>query len=116
MDGTPNHDTVKYQLNIRAPLKALICGSVVGSILGTMLRVVIGKADSANYLETKFYLPFIAGILVGTVLVIAFARKKDAQPFITIEDFWGGFFIGFSAGYVGESLLDSVMPKIGNGS
>ena len=114
MNNTINHDTVKYQLNIRAPLKALICGSVIGSIFGTLLRVIIGKTETSNYFETKFYLPFIAGILVGTVLVIAFARKKDAQPFITIEDFWGGFFIGFIAGYVGESLLDSIIPKIGN--
>jgi hypothetical protein len=44
--------------------------------------------------------------------VVAFARKKDAQPFISIEDFYGGFFVGFSAGYVGKSLLAAVLNGI----
>lgn len=107
MNGTTNHDTVRYQLNIRAPLKALISGSVIGSIVGTTLRLINQPEQTTNL---KFYLPFLAGILIGSVLVIAFARKKDAQPFITIEDFWGGFFIGFLAGYVGKSMLDSLLP------
>lgn len=114
MDGITNHDTVKYQLNIRAPLKALICGSVVGSIVGTILRNIKDGRTELYLSPVKNFLPFIVSILVGTVLVIAFARKKDAQPFITIEDFWGGFFIGFLAGYVGESLLETVVIKSGN--
>lgn len=116
MNGTTNHDVVKYQLNIRAPLKALLYGSVVGSITGTILRFIIDATESNNVptlaeiFVPKFYLSIVAGILIGSVLVIAFARKKDAQPFITIEDFWGGFFIGFLAGYVGKSLLNPLLP------
>lgn len=110
MGGITNHDTVKYQLNIRAPLKALICGSVFGAIVGTLL-LVIKEGKDFNFSSFSSYLPFVVGILVGAVLVIAFARKKDAQPFITIEDFWGGFFIGFLAGYVGESMLTPLIPK-----
>lgn len=43
---------------------------------------------------------------VGSLLVIAFARKKDAQPILSIEDFWGGVLIGFLAGFLGKSFLD----------
>lgn len=114
MDGTINHDTVKYQLNIRAPLKALIYGSVIGSIVGTILRFAYDVKTPeipSDFLTFKFFLSFVAGILLAAVLVIAFARKKDAQPFITIEDFWGGFFIGFLAGYVGKSLLNPLLPS-----
>lgn len=53
----------------------------------------------------------LAGILIAAVVVVAFARKKDAQPFITVEDFYGGSFVGFVAGYVGFPLLDSILPK-----
>jgi hypothetical protein len=52
-----------------------------------------------------------AHILVASVIVIAFARKRDAQPFIAVEDVWGGFFIGFLAGYVGEQFLRQVIPS-----
>lgn len=110
MDGHTNYDTVKYQLNIRAPLKALIYGSVIGSIVGTILRST-NEGLIFTPLDLKGYVPFGTSILVGIVLVIAFARKKDAQPFITIEDFFGGFFIGFLAGYVGKSMLDSLASK-----
>ena len=109
IDGAINHDAVKYQLNIRAPFKALIYGSVIGAIVGTLLRFLNESKD--GIFVPGFYLSIVAGILIGAVLVIAFARKKDAQPFITIEDFWGGFFIGFLAGYVGKSMLNSLLPK-----
>lgn len=112
MGGTINHDAVKYQLNIRAPFKALIYGSVIGSIVGTLLRFTNEAiALKGSIFVPEFYLSIVTGILIGAVLVIAFARKKDAQPFITIEDFWGGFFIGFLAGYVGKSMLDTLVSK-----
>lgn len=51
----------------------------------------------------------LGSILLGILLVIAFARKKDTQPLISVEDFWGGIFIGFLAGYQGQALLDQVI-------
>jgi hypothetical protein len=110
MNGTTNYDTVKYQLNIRAPLKALIYGSLVGSLVGTILRFTHASEQMPEIRTFGFLISLVAGMLLAAVLVIAFARKKDAQPFITIEDFWGGFFIGFLAGYVGKSLLTPLLP------
>jgi len=110
MASEDNFDTVKYQLNIRAPLKALIYGSVIGAIVGTMLQSIKQGLKFSPF-AIEGYIPFITSILVGVVLVIAFARKKDAQPFITVEDFFGGFFIGFLAGYVGDSMLNPFVPK-----
>lgn len=109
-DGKHNFDTVKYQLNVRAQFKSLVIGSLLGSIVGTILR--FSKPLEAYNLKSAlpFLVALITGMLVGSVLVIAFARKKDAQPFITVEDFWGGFFVGFVAGYVGDEILDTVLP------
>lgn len=111
MNNTINHDTVKYQLNIRAPQKALIYGSISGAIVGPMLRSIDNTSGLPSLISQNFLVTAFASVLLGAVLVIAFARKKDAQPFITIEDFWGGFFIGFLAGYVGKSLLNQFLPN-----
>jgi hypothetical protein len=109
MDDQINYDTVKYQLNIRAPFSALIIGSLFGALAGTMLRYKGGVADTPEE-WWSFLAALGSGMVTASVLVIAFARKKDAQPFITIEDFWGGFFVGFVAAYVGESILKQVLP------
>ena len=32
-------------------------------------------------------------------------RKKDVQPFLTVEDFWGGILFGFQVGYSGQQIF-----------
>ena len=103
MDGKMNHDTVGYQMNVRAPLKAIIYGSVIGSIIGYLVKE--GMADTTQFQRTPFWLRMLKAVLVSGIVVVAFARKKDAQPVLSIEDFWGGVFVGFLSAYGGESLL-----------
>lgn len=111
MDGAVNHDTVKHQTNIRAPLKALIVGSVVGAWVGTILGSLLNNPGAPIvWLPTSIFMAkLVASVLLGAVIVVAFARKKDAQPFLSVEDFYGGFFIGFLAAWVGPSLLKGVL-------
>lgn len=112
INGKENRDAVKQQFNIRSPLQSLVSGSFWGALAGASIH---GLKDHLNDLEKIRLLPSvaapIAGILIGAVVVVAFARKKDAQPFITIEDFYGGSFVGFIAGYVGFPILDTILPK-----
>jgi hypothetical protein len=44
-------------------------------------------------------------MMISGIVVVAFARKKDAQPILSVEDFWGGVFVGFLVGYTGKSFL-----------
>ena len=106
MDGKVNADAIKQQFNIRAPLSALIWGSAWGAIAGAVLRALY--ADQ-SLTDAKFFSVLLGGVLLAAVLVIAFARKKDVQPFISVEDFWGGFFVGVVAGYVGKPLIDQYL-------
>ncbi len=115
IDGVLNQDTIRQQLSIRAPLGAVLRGSFCGAIVGSLLHTLYKLQGSAAPLTDLhpwigFALQTVAGVLLGAVLVVAFARKKDAQPFISIEDFYGGFFVGFAAGYVGQSLLQNILP------
>jgi len=103
MEGKLNHDTAKTALNIKAPISAMAYGATLGAVIGTLLRYFEdGKHQS---IQASLFVSMFASVLIGLVLVIAFARKKDAQPFITIEDFYGGAFIGVLAGYSGYNLF-----------
>ena len=42
------------------------------------------------------------------MIVIILMRKKDVQPFLTTEDFWGAILIGFLAGYTGQELFQQL--------
>jgi uncharacterized membrane protein YfcA len=97
---------------MRAPLKALISGSVAGAIVGSLLQSLYEHPDFTSIPLSQVLVALVTSVLLASVLVIAFARKKDAQPFITIEDFWGGFFVGFVAGYVGKPLVANILPSV----
>ena len=58
----------------------------------------------------------IGNLLLAIVVVVAFARKRDTQPILSIEDFWGGLFIGAMTGYTGKSALNQILPKTTGGS
>jgi hypothetical protein len=116
IDGAANQDSVEYQLNVRAPLHALIIGSMLGSISGFLLRSVFDPASMQSLTaqpSPTVWIPWlvalVGNVLLGVIVVIAFARKKDAQPILAIEDFWGGVFVGVLAGYSGKSLLDQFL-------
>jgi hypothetical protein len=111
IDGVLNLDTIRQEFNIRAPLGAVLRGAFWGSIVGSVLHSLYAlQATSKQATWSDFLVQTVSGILLGGVLVVAFVRKKDAQPFISIEDFYGGFFVGFSAGYIGKALLSKVLP------
>jgi hypothetical protein len=116
IDGKQNRDAVKQQFNIRAPLNALITGSACGGLVGASMHGLKDHISNLPVLWTGSGKLFsaaaaVVGVLVGAVVVVAFARKKDAQPFITIEDFYGGCFVGIVSGYVGLPFLDKILPK-----
>lgn len=119
MDNQSNHDTVSYQMNIRSPLGAIISGAVVGSIVGYIVRTATDEAalqrlfapTGTSLVFLRFFVGLVAAVLIGAMVVVAFARKKDAQPILSIEDFWGGLFIGFLSAYGGDALLMKVAGK-----
>ena len=116
IDGSDNRDTVSYQMNVRAPLGAIIFGSVCGALIGFVVRDNLKEkllfsllSHPFNSQATLSFLLMIAtNLLVGGIVVVAFARKKDAQPILSIEDFWGGLFVGFLSAYGRQGLLAQV--------
>jgi hypothetical protein len=83
IDGNLNQDSVGYQLNVRAPLKALIFGAIVGSLIGYLVRDIFENKALVGLLTNptafgwvSWLISLIGNVLVGALIVIAFARKK----------------------------------------
>jgi len=117
LGGKLHRDTVTYRLSIRSPFRAIIWGAVVGAIAGSLLHdITVDKklelglqAGQSRGWFLLFFLSILGSILASILTVVAFARKRDAQPFITVEDFWGGVFVGTVVGYGGKSLLERML-------
>ncbi|MEO1668896.1 MAG: hypothetical protein AAFU54_29975 [Chloroflexota bacterium] len=115
-DHIEPHDQVAYHVNttaktisVRAPVSALLIGSVVGAIAGAAVRELIAYQSNGGF---GGWIPTLASFAIAMVLggasVIFTARKSDTQSFVSVEDFWGGALIGFLVGYSGTSFFNQL--------
>jgi hypothetical protein len=120
VDGLERRDAAFTQLSIQAPLSAMLVGAAVGALCGQFLRNVSvwnpgvwweSFADAPIAGAAGLIASASTSVIAALVGVVAFGRQKSAQPFITIEDFYGGLFIGFVAGYTGAEFLDMFTPS-----
>jgi hypothetical protein len=116
--GTVDQDSVKYRLSIRSPLSATITGSIFGSVAGFLLRDIFEEKAILTILNGGGFAPFLVwfvallgNVILAIVVVVAFARKRDTQPFISVEDFWGGLFVGAVAGYTGKAMVHDILAS-----
>ena len=95
----------------------MMFGAAAGSFLGYIVKDIftektlmsaVTAGGIGNILPSCLVL--IANMILGVVSVIIFARKKDVQPILAIEDFWGGILIGFIVGYTGKIFVEKILP------
>jgi hypothetical protein len=103
-ENTVHIDTVPFTVNIRAAMGSSLIGSICGSVLGSL---VSNSADFSN--PSKLLQISLTSVIFGIIIVVAFARKSNVQQIISVEDFWGGLFIGFLVGYSGQGFIKSVL-------
>jgi hypothetical protein len=119
VDETTNQDVIDYSFFIGSSLNSMIYGSVIGSFMGYVVKdifqdnTMLSIISSFNFTSAISYLLILcANIILGIIAVILFSRKKDVQPILAIEDFWGGILLGFIVGYEGKSFVTQMFPKI----
>jgi hypothetical protein len=100
MDGADHSDTIPYEQNIRSTLSAMVVGGASGAILGTLLKHFSSPSEAFTF-NNSILQALTVSILASFAIVIAFARKSNTQPIVSVEDFWGGALIGFTVGYFG---------------
>lgn len=103
--GQRNTDTVEHVLQVKASLTSMILGSLLGSAAGYLAR------SGVFVLDVPHVLGLATTLILAAMTVVLFARKKDVQPIIAVEDFWGGVAIGFLAAYAGHRLLSGLLPS-----
>lgn len=106
-DGVDHNDTIAYEQSIRSTMSAMAIGSACGAILGTLLKS-LSSSPVTSASDGSILKALIVSVLAAFAVVIAFARKSTAQPIISVEDFWGGAFIGFTVGYLGFNQFSSL--------
>jgi riboflavin transporter FmnP len=74
-----------------------------------MVKALLQKPISiSNLLDISLIPQLFANLILGFVIGITLMRKKDVQPFLTVEDFWGGILLGFLVGYTGQQLFEQI--------
>lgn len=99
-----HYKIVDIDISIFPSLGSMLLGSITGSILGTSANS-IRISDIFNN-PTPFLASLFVNIILGFVIGVVLMRKKDVQPFLTVEDFWGGLLLGFGVGYLGKDFFD----------
>lgn len=117
-ESTSHVDVVNYSLAISTSMVSMCSGALLGAILGTVAqnliseRVAFDPSLPVNWPQLlKVIATTVANVILSMMAVIVFSRKKDVQPILSIEDFWGSILIGFLVGYNGHAFFDKLLPS-----
>lgn len=107
-----HHHTFEVRFTLRPPLLANGFGAVIGSVVGPLAR---GLRDQGPAFFSSIGVAFLAGVALTAILslvaVIYSSRKTgEAQPIVTVEDFWGGLLVGFLLGFLGNEFFGKLVP------
>jgi hypothetical protein len=120
--GGPRSQVVPFSVYVQPPLKAVVCGSVFGGILGYFARVLVAAQTAAQsvtfatFFTSATIVPVaisVLGIMVMCfILAIVLSRQENTKGFVTLEDFYGAFVVGVLLGYTGTSYFEGLLKSI----
>ena len=116
-------ETKTEEVDILTSIKSLIIGAIIGGLLGGILvrilatqdfsviaRILAVQATTQDVsLIWRNMFGIIGAVIMSMLTVIALSRRSSAQTLITIQDFWGGFFLGFLVSYSGKFFFERLM-------
>jgi hypothetical protein len=102
--GVRNVDTIEHLLQVKASLISMILGALLGGVGGWYT-----SKGGAIKMDISEALGLGVSLVLASMAVVLFARKKDVQPLIAVEDFWGGIAIGFLVAYSGPKFFGKLL-------
>jgi hypothetical protein len=108
VDDRDHIAAVPFDLTIQAALTATMSGAVAGGVVGGIARSLSTASSSSAQVKIQLISVILAAILSG-IAVVSFARKNAAQQIISVEDFWGGLFLGFLIGFFGQEFAVNIL-------
>jgi hypothetical protein len=100
-NNTEYHKQINFDVSVFPSLAGMLCGTLLGSFLGTMTRNV-------NNITIRLIPIVLVNLILAFIVGIVLMRKKDVQPFLTVEDFWGGTLLGFLVGFSGLQMFQQI--------
>jgi uncharacterized protein YigA (DUF484 family) len=97
-------DTIEETISVRASLVSIVLGALVGGIAGW----AVGRSPVFT-LDVLGLGSLAISLLSAAMSVILLARKKDIQPLVSVEDFWGGIATGFIVALAGPRLVAALV-------
>lgn len=104
IDGVRNLDTIEHTINVTASLFSMILGALFGGLAGWYVAQGATVAEFDKAVLAKL----CSSLLIAMISVVLLARKKDAQPLLSIEDIWGGTATGFLVTYSGGKIIEAL--------
>jgi hypothetical protein len=98
--------TYRKQLSIELSIFPTIGGMLGGTLLGSFLGTMTNNLQSINSIGLQLVPILLTNLALGFIVGVILMRKKDVQPFVTVEDFWGGILLGFLVGFGGQQLFE----------
>ncbi|MCZ7400652.1 MAG: hypothetical protein O8C61_00345 [Candidatus Methanoperedens sp.] len=96
------------EIEILASMRSILSAGALGALFGTFARIII-KDPNTPFLSQPILGEFILAAILSIFAITALARRAGTQTIITIQDFWGGLFIGFMVGYAGHDYIDNLI-------
>ena len=115
VDGRDHQDTVRFDLAIQASITATMAGAVIGGLTGGIARLLSSsRVEPVDMISGLVSL--ILAVILSAVAVVSFARKSGVQQIVSVEDFWGGLFVGFLIGFLGQEFAEGlILPNSADG-
>lgn len=113
IEGKIHYKNTDIEVSIFPSVGSMLFGTFIGSILGTIVKTLTDNPPTNVILDYSLIPSIIAfisilaaNLILGFMVGVTLMRKKDVQPFLTVEDFWGGVLLGFLVGYLGKQFFD----------
>lgn len=101
-----NSDVIDVVLDVRASLSTILLGGTLGCLAGWLARNIdmlgtMGRIEAGGQA--------LVHVLLTLGVMLLFARKKDVQPLLSVEDAYGGALVGFMIGFTGADSVSGMM-------
>ena len=107
VDGRIHRQVIRIKFTTRTRVAAPIIGAVIGSLMGSFVKTISKEEILDTTSWSKIILQTIAATIFGIFATIIAVRRLGTQPVLTVEDIYGGFILGFFAGYMGRDFFET---------